>query len=142
MAYNSGDGVPRDDTEAAKWLLKAAEQGDSLAQRLTGLHYYNGKGVTQDWAEAVKWFRKSAEQGDGIAQQLLGECYEKGRGVVQDYVEAYKWYNLAAVEDSFFAAKARDALAQLMTRDQIAEGQRAASQFVPRRDKRAALRGY
>ncbi len=30
--YKNGEGVPRDDKEAARWFRKAAEQGDPNAQ--------------------------------------------------------------------------------------------------------------
>jgi len=32
VLYYSGEGVPQDLTEARKWILKAAEQGDATAQ--------------------------------------------------------------------------------------------------------------
>ncbi len=36
--------------------LKAAEQGDAVAQCNLGVRYVNGEGVPEDAAEAVKWF--------------------------------------------------------------------------------------
>jgi TPR repeat protein len=56
--------------------------------------------------------------------------YFEGRGVVQDYVQAHKWTNLAASrqtgEERKMSADACDALAGLMTPEQIAEAQRLA----------------
>ena len=83
--------------EAAKWLRKAAEQGDADAQYNLGVCYDNGRGVPQDYAEAVKWYRKAAEQGDADAQYNLGVCYIFGRGVKRDCEEAEKWF-IKAVE--------------------------------------------
>lgn len=34
--YLEGNGVPQDDSEAAKWFRKAAEQGNSKAQKVLG----------------------------------------------------------------------------------------------------------
>lgn len=132
-----GRGIPKDQAEGFKWYLKAAERGLARAQSSVGQCYDRGKGVPQDYTEAVKWYRKAAEQGDESAQYDLGDCYESGKGVPQDYVEAFKWYNLAASRNQFWAGQ-RDRVATEMTPDQIAEGQRRASQFVARHGKAAA----
>ncbi len=65
--YLNGQGVARDNAEAAKWYRKAAEQGDAGAQFNLGVMYGGGQGVPQDYAEAVKWFRKAADQGTANA---------------------------------------------------------------------------
>ena len=102
--YAQGRGVPRDYTEEAKWLRKAAEQGLSLAQFDLGVMYAKGKGLPQDYAEAVKWYRKAAEQENAYAQHNLGTLYREGQGVPQDYAEAAKWYHKSADQG---AAKAQ-----------------------------------
>jgi len=91
-----GLGVPQDYTEAAKWLRKAAEQGDASTQSRLGSLYYYGLGVPQDYEEALRWYRKAAEQGDAAAQFMLGTTYYYGQGVPQDHAEAVKWYRKAA----------------------------------------------
>jgi hypothetical protein len=120
-------------TEAAKWLRKAAEQGDVVGQDFLAYMYRFGQGVPQDYAEAVKWFRKAADQGKAHDQWMLGRAYQYGEGVPQDYIEAFKWYNLSASNDSPLVFSDRDALASHMTPEQIAEGQRRSSAFVPRK---------
>ncbi len=126
--YHEGKGVPKDDSEAAKWFSKAAEQGHARAQCWLGVVYECGVGVPQNlieakgWyrksaeqgnvqaqmayadylgksAEAVKWYRKAAEQTHVGAQYVLGDCYYKGEGVAKDYAEAVKWYRKAAERD-------------------------------------------
>ncbi len=94
--YYKGQGVPRDDAEAAKWYRKAADQGDAVAQNNTGLMYDNGRGVPQDFGEAVKWYRRAAEQGQTGAQFNLGVMYRNGLGVRQDPAEAALWFQRAA----------------------------------------------
>ena len=72
--YATGQGVPQDRAEAARWYRKAAEQGDADAQFNLGLMYHNGQGVPQDHAEAARWSRKAAEQRDAEAQNILLRC--------------------------------------------------------------------
>ena len=91
--------------EAAKWLLKAAEQGQVKGQYAMGVFYYKGLGVTQSDVEAAKWFLKAAEQGQVEGQFALGAYYYKGLGVTQSYTEAVKWYRKAA-EQGYAAAQA------------------------------------
>ncbi|MFM9746067.1 tetratricopeptide repeat protein, partial [Streptomyces brasiliscabiei] len=50
------------DTEAIKWLEKAAEQGNRDAQYQLGLRYEQGKGVNKRSDIAQRWFEKAAAQ--------------------------------------------------------------------------------
>jgi TPR repeat protein len=139
--YAQGRGVPQNDTEAAKWYRKAAERGDAWAQGNLATCYLNGTGVPKDALEAVRLLRPLAESGNSFAQGKLGFCYEIGEGVPKDSVEAYKWYNLAAAQGYEKAAKGRSYLEKLdMTPEQIAEGQRLAREFVPRKESGASKR--
>ena len=61
--YANGEGVTRDDVEAAKWFAASAAQGNPLAQVSLGSVYADGKGVAQDFTIAIHWFTKAAEQG-------------------------------------------------------------------------------
>ena len=139
-AYEIGQGVPQDYRQAAAWYRKATDQGDANAQHSLGLAYELGQGVPQDYAQAAAWYRKAAEQGNTGAQINLGVMYRNGRGVPQDYVEAHKWYNLGAsrvsAENQKIFAEARDAVAQLMTPQQLAEAQRLAREWLAAFEKR------
>jgi tetratricopeptide (TPR) repeat protein len=92
----TGRGVPKDEAEAVKWFLKAADQRNAQAQRLLGGCYADGSGVPKDEAEAVKWFLKAADQRNAQAQIFLGKCYSSGIGVPKNDDEAMKWYHHAA----------------------------------------------
>jgi len=94
--YYTGEGLPQNYIEAARWYRRAAEQGYGRAQLRLGVMYSQGQGVPQDYTEALKWFRQAAEQGIAIAQFTLGVMYGNGWGVPQDYTEALKWYRQAA----------------------------------------------
>ncbi len=130
--YADGQGVAKDEVEAVKWWVKAAEQNDADAQNNLGACYANGQGVAKDEVEAVRWLRKAAEQNYANAQYNLGYCYANSRGVVKDYVEAYKWILLAAGQGNEIAKEATPGLEAVMTREQIAEGQKQARNFKPR----------
>ncbi len=78
-------------------------------------------------------------QGYAFAQFALGSMYEKGQGVPQDYVQAHTWYNLAASRsppgtDRDNAVKNRDIVAAKMTPAQIAEAQRLAREWKPKKE--------
>jgi uncharacterized protein len=134
--YHLGLGLSSDYAEAAKWYRKAAEQGDAGAQLRLGVLYFRGAGVTQDYAETVKWLSKAAEQGSDDAQYLLAVMYNAGQGVAQDYVWAHTWMNVAASraqgDSQKKYAKAREAVAEKMTPEQIAEAQRLAREWKPK----------
>jgi TPR repeat protein len=99
--------------------------------------YHNSQGVPQDYAEAARWFRKAADQGNSLSQFTLGVMYNVGQSVPQDYVMAHMWLNLAtstaAGDDQKRYARERDTVATKMTPEQIAEAQRLAREWRPKR---------
>ncbi len=125
--YFRGSGIPQNFKEALKWYQKAAEAGFAPSQSFLGWMYANGKGVEESDVEALKWYRKAAEQGDKEAQFRLGLLHLDGE---PDYVEAYKWINLSAAQGNTNAIRFRFRLTASMTAEQIAEGQRRASDFA------------
>jgi TPR repeat protein len=89
--------------------------------------------------EAVKWYRKAADLGHPHAQFNLGSMYAKGQGVPQDYALAYVWFDLAAsrfpVSERESANRNRDHVASRMTPAQIAEAQKVAREWKPRKER-------
>ncbi len=104
-----------------------------FSQYSLGVMYANGQGVPQDYAEAVRWYRKAADWGVPSAQNNLGAMYANGRGVTQDSVEAHMWFNLAGEQGNKTDTNNRDIVAKRMTPTQIAEAQRRAAIWRPRR---------
>ena len=90
-AIKHGNGV-----EAARFYLKAAEQGHATAQYRLGILYENGQGVAPDADRSVYWIRKAAERGEVQAQFSLAVMYDIGRNISQDYPQALYWYVKAA----------------------------------------------
>ena len=127
--YAKGEGVVENDAEAVKWYRKAAEQGLEIAQFNLARTYDTGQGVAEDDAEAVKWYRKAAEQGNVSAQWMLGHFYRDGEGVVQNYVFAHMWANLARAQGNEYAGEDIEYLVTVMTKEQIAEAQKMASEW-------------
>ena len=94
--YLDGDGVKRNEYNAALYARMSADQNYPEGMHLFGYLLFNGTGVSQNQAEAAEWWLKAAEQGYAKAQYNLAICYEKGEGVEQSYEKAVKWYRKAA----------------------------------------------
>ena len=131
VCYDKGNGVVKDEVEAMKWYRKAAEQNFAEAQLCLGNGYARGNGVAKDEIEAAKLFRKAAEQNLPDAQCNLGVSYAYGLGVPKDYAEGYKWILLAAAKNSEHAKKFMPVLENMISPEQIAEGQKLAREFKP-----------
>jgi TPR repeat protein len=133
ISYANGIGVTKDRVEAVKWWQKSAVQGYAEAQYILGVCYLNGDGTPKDLVEAIKLLRKAAEQNHALAQNALGASFANGDGVRKDYVEAYKWFNLASAQDNELAKENLSNLDSLLTPEQVAEAQRLARGFKPRK---------
>jgi hypothetical protein len=143
--YEEGKGVAKDHKQADFWYKqavvgfeKAAEQGDASAQHTLGFIYETGRGVAKDYKQAGIWYEKSAAQGDAIAMFSLYSLYSDG--AAKDNVEAYKWATIAAAKGMPSLGELRKMLEMEMTREQIAEAQRRASEWITRRSTDAARR--
>lgn len=128
--YLVGRGGPRNDVKAAHWYGKAAEQGHAEAQVIIGLLYEEGQGVPQDYLEAARWYQKASEQKHARALRQLGQMYKHGRGVSQDEILAHVYFNLSGSFGDNVARTSRETIAARMTRDQIAEAQRLAREWL------------
>ncbi len=121
----------RHDYAHAEPLLRVeAERGSPTAQTYIGFMYQNGLGVPRNYSAAAAWLNQAAQQGEPTAQFLLGLLFDKGYGVPMDWVQAEVWLNLAASRanrgERDYWARVRDAVAQKLTLDQLAEAQRRA----------------
>jgi TPR repeat protein len=78
-------------------------------------------------AEAHEAVRK---QGDCDNLYKLGLIYATGQGGAMDLVQAHMWFNLAAARGSEAAKDCRRELADMMSKDEIAQAQRAAREWL------------
>jgi putative methionine-R-sulfoxide reductase with GAF domain len=73
LLYSAGDDkqkVLRNETEAARWFTKAAEQGNVSAQSKLGSLYWGGRGVPQDPNRAYFWTVLARAGGDDASKVL------------------------------------------------------------------------
>jgi len=96
LKYLSGDGVAKNDGEAAKWIARSATSGNAVAEYWLGSLYQHGRGVAADPAQSLSWFEKSAAQGNRKAMHNLAIAYADGRGVAKDFMVAARWFTQAA----------------------------------------------
>ena len=83
--------------EAAIFVYKCAERGNSTAQDYTGYLYRNGFIEPKSDSIAVEWYKKSARQGNAAGQNSLAYMYRRGiGGLPQDNALAVEWYRIAA----------------------------------------------
>ena len=93
--YTNSPGM-RDFSEAAKWSLAAATQGEPIAQVNIGGAYQRGDGVEQDLGKAIFWFQMAADQGHWMGAGSLGLLYRGTRDAPVDLVQAYRWFTVAS----------------------------------------------
>ena len=96
VIYLTGDGVPRDDSEAAKWLRKAADQDNPVAERYLAEMYFKGRGVTADNEQAARLLQMAADQGDADSEYNLAVLYTQGMGIPRNVKQAAIWMRKAA----------------------------------------------
>lgn len=118
-------------------LRERAAKGDADAQFTLGKNYEAGRGgLKKDPSEAYRWYQKAADQGDPFAQASVALLYRFGKGVPQDYVQAYMWFQLSVNRlsgpDRDSIVELRDAAAEHMTAQQIAEAERLAREWKPK----------
>jgi TPR repeat protein len=94
-----GWGFRRTSEKAVNWYSQAANNGDSMAQRILGDLHAQGAMGTRDDTAAAGWYELAAEAGDADAMRKLGNMYLEGRGVRRDHNLAAKWLQNAAERD-------------------------------------------
>ncbi|MGE5625156.1 MAG: hypothetical protein ACM3ZT_06385 [Bacillota bacterium] len=102
--------VAEDISQAATWLGKAADQGNTEAQASLATLYETDRYGMKDAAKAYRWRLTAAQGGDRGSQYVVGVDLEKGEGVQADAGAAIGWYQKAAAQGD---AGAKDALLRL-----------------------------
>ena len=80
----TGTGIPTNIRAAARWFLKAADQGHATAAYNIAIFYLKGTGVDRNSEQAVKYFERAASAGVTAAQVQLGKLHAAGEGVPRD----------------------------------------------------------
>jgi len=102
-AYQDGNLVAKDLSEAFKWEKLAADNGLVRAQNAVGRFYFSGSGVEKDLGESIGWYRKAANHGFAESQRVLGWMLQFGAGVETNFTEAAEWYDKAAKQGDVIA---------------------------------------
>ena len=86
--YYNGQGVKKNNAEAARWYRLAAVQGYASAQYTLGVMYENGQGVIKDYVRAHMWSNLAATKGD--ADAVKNRQYAAERMTTQQIAAAQK----------------------------------------------------
>lgn len=143
--YDSGY-WPRQYREAAKWYRLAAEQGDADTQYQLGYMQLRRMGLPFDPAAAARWFGRAAEQGHWRAQIELSRMYAEGWGLPRDPPKAYMWLRIGMTYGNYTgrgggrwrSTQGQSELriiARSMTAAQVAEAERLATVWRPRKER-------
>jgi len=68
-SYYTGEGIPQNYNEAAKWYRIAAKKGNAVAQNNLGMMYSIGIGVPKRFMRAYVWSSVAAAQGNDQAKK-------------------------------------------------------------------------
>ncbi len=71
MLYELGRYLPQSCKQAAKWVTKAAENGNAAAEYNLGLRYRDGDGVDANLRQAEKWLRRAVAHKNSNAERAL-----------------------------------------------------------------------
>jgi localization factor PodJL len=96
LKYLAGDGVQANESEAARWLMRAAYRGEPTAEYWLGTLYARGHGVPADAFQANHWYEAAAQKGNRRAMHSFAVAYFQGWGVEKNYSEAARWFRSAA----------------------------------------------
>ncbi len=97
VMFANGQGIEKDEKEAAKWYLEASKQGVKEAMYKLAKMYSAGKGVPQDYEAAYAWLKVAAHLGhkksklalDPAREKLTPEQLAAAQQLADDYIEKY-----------------------------------------------------
>jgi TPR repeat protein len=92
---NGAAGKGRDDTQARRFLEKAARQNFDTAQLDLGQWLVEGRGGARDLKAGFGWMQTAARGGNVAAQNRLAKLYMGGIGTDPDSILAGAWYIVA-----------------------------------------------
>ena len=153
VMYATGEGVPQDFVQAHKWFNLAAAGGnkeatesrDLAATKMTPEEIAQAERLAEEWKlgdaglafmrgdheKALELVRPLADRGGAYAQSLLGSMYLAGKGLPQSDLEAFVWASLAANSGDPHLIKIRDRIAQRLSPEDLAAGQKRVKDWAP-----------
>lgn len=95
-ARGDGEGFPKDDTQAAYWYERAADQQHPAGTYRWGVHLMYGRGVERDFEKGWELVETAAKMDDLDAMVMLAAMIDTGEAPIQDPDVALEWYQKAA----------------------------------------------
>ena len=99
IALLNGIGYAKNNSDAAVWIKKAADEGHVQAQYELGNCYFTGTGFSRNDSHAVDYYKMAASKGLSVAQNKLGDCFARGVAGKVDMQKAFTSYRLAAAQN-------------------------------------------
>ncbi len=117
--FNSALAVLKDIKPSMEWHMRAAKDGNVLAQYTIGHMHEQGIEVPQNTLTAAQWYKRAAMQGYGPAQFALGQLYFENREQdSSNIIEAFAWLDVATKQDYPGANITRDAIAKSFDKEE------------------------
>ncbi len=134
LLYYDGRGVAKDLAAAATWYYAAMRSGHEDAKARYARMRLDGKGVSLNFCEARDLSRKLANRDNATAQLNIGLVYLHGWCVLPSLTDAYMWLSLAAQQGEEAAPDWLGLAIDMMTPEQIDEGERLVQNWLTRYD--------
>lgn len=99
ICFACGYGTEKNEAEAFKYYLMAAEDGYVRAMYRTALCYYKGWGIKENPEEAYRWMNDAAQNEITPAAYYLGKMLLNGEGCTPDIETGLQWLRKAADDD-------------------------------------------
>lgn len=93
--YADGFGTKKNEAEALRQYLLAAQGGIGQAQAIVGRSYLEGRGLPRDVLASVNWSLRAAERGEPMAYQNLCELFGQQSSGLPSKALGAMWCGLA-----------------------------------------------
>jgi hypothetical protein len=84
MYIDGTGGLARDNMQAARWLMLAAEKNHRQAQALLGHLLVLGRGVPRQGGRGLMWLQTATESAQGPRDQWIRELYKQDLGLASE----------------------------------------------------------
>lgn len=119
LAFETGQGVPKDLTKASYWYQLASNNGHLGATYNYAQALEYGRGVKRNPSRAVLLYTKLAIQGDQSTYGKLAELYSNADVDIPATDQAVLWYSFAAGQSSSFEPAYEQALQRQFNQRQM-----------------------
>lgn len=96
--YYEGKNIDDNAKKALIWYLKAAEQGNAIAQSKVALFYHDGIHVPLDHTKAFEWYQKAVKENVAESQFGLALLYAHSNKIAEDIEKSKYWLEKAAAQ--------------------------------------------